>query len=64
VLKKLPLKQVQSAEVSQKRQAMRKERPGMEILGVSGFLGFGSMGWYGESQPAWAKECAKSTKEQ
>jgi len=54
VLKKLPLKQVQSAEVSQKRQAMRKERPGMEILGVSGFLGFGSMGWYGESQPVWA----------
>jgi len=51
VLKKLPLKQVQSAEVSQKRQAMRKERPGMEILGVSGF---GSMGWYGESQPVWA----------
>lgn len=39
MLKKLPLKQVQSAEVSQKRQAMRKERPGMEILGVSGFWG-------------------------
>jgi len=46
VLKKLPLKQVQSAEVSQKRQAMRKERSGMEMLGTW-CLADGKASWLG-----------------